>query len=304
VNLAEAPARLIRRPALLPVAQPKLRQGQVVLCAGVGWIALDRILVRTQCLIHAAHFQQGVSAIGGRAPVAQCLCPLKSSDRLRKTAFRVQQNAVHIHCFCIVRIARQSPAQPLPGACQIPPPRAELAPGHQRLHLLGIQCEGLAEMCFRRSWPVAFPLQNREVDPASKQIGAQLDRPLQRRFGIDFVRRGRLAQQAAQVHPGGGKVRPQHQRPPITRFGLFHPSQSRQHKASGKLGLWKTRTHGYRLLITHQRLLVPPHQSQRIAQAEVGGHQRRLPRESQLKFPPSLCQAARGNLQLTQPHPR
>jgi len=55
VDLTETPARFIPCPAALPVAQPQPGQGKVIERAGMGWIAIDRRLVRLQGLVHPAH---------------------------------------------------------------------------------------------------------------------------------------------------------------------------------------------------------------------------------------------------------
>jgi len=59
----------------------------------VRWIALDRRPVGLQGLIHTPQIEQGVSAVGGRASVAQRLGPGEDLDCFGKALFGVQQNA-------------------------------------------------------------------------------------------------------------------------------------------------------------------------------------------------------------------
>ena len=75
MHLAKTASALRSRPAMLPVAEPQLSQRQVVLRAGVCWIALNRCFVRAQRLLHPSQVQQGIAAIRCRAAIAQRLGP-------------------------------------------------------------------------------------------------------------------------------------------------------------------------------------------------------------------------------------
>ena len=206
---------------MLPVAQAQPGERQVILRPGALRIALDGRLVRAQSLGHPAHIQKGVAAVGGSGPVAQRLGPFKYFYGLGKAAIVVEQDAVHIHGLSVVRLARQSPAQPLPCAGLVALGGAELAPGNVCLHLGRVQREGLAQVSLGLGRTAAFALQQGQVDPARNQIRPQLDGPPQRRFGISFA--PLIAQQAAEIHPGRCKIRPPHERPAITHFGLMQP---------------------------------------------------------------------------------
>ncbi len=213
----------------------------------------------------------------------------------------MEQDALHIHCFSMGGIPREGPAEPPPGSGEVPLRGSELAPGHQRFHLLGILLEGLAQMRLRLRRPALFPLQQGQVDPSRNQIRPQLDSPKQSGFCMGLA--PLFTQQAPQIHPGSGKVRAQNQRPPVTAFGLFQLSQPRQHKPGCKLTLGQPWPQPKRLFVALQRLLIASQHSQRVTQTQMPGNQPRLSLDGQLKLPCCFLRTSGGNLQLAQSHP-
>jgi len=214
----------------------------------------------------------------------------------------MQQNAVHVHSLGMIRIASQRPAQPLPRATRIALGGTELAPGQQRLHLLGIQGKGRAQVRLGLGVAVLLALQNRQIDPARGQIGTQLDGPPQCGLGIDLA--PLLAQQAAKIDPGGGKVRTQHQRTAITALGLFRPSHARQHEPHCKLALGKFWLQRQSPLIAIESLFVAPQHRQRMTQAHQRRDKRGLTAKRDLEFPDSFLGTAHGQHQLAEAHAR
>ena len=247
-----------------------------------GGIALDGQLLRPQGLVHSPQVQQGVSAIGGGGVATENLGLLENAYRLLEAAFLVEQDAVHVDSLGVVRLAGQSPAQPLPCACQVALRGAKLAPGHQGFYLFRIEGKGLAQIGFGLGRPAALPLQNCQVDPAADQVGAQFDGAQQGSLGVDLA--PLFAQQAAQVDPGGGKVRAQGESAAVASFGLPRPSHARQDKADGKLGLGHPRANRHRQLVVFQCFIVAAQAGHGIAQAHVCRGQNGLVPEGEIKL--------------------
>jgi hypothetical protein len=258
MNLAKAPARLVSRPAALPVAQPQLRERKVVERAGAG---SDRARPPAPapakprpCGPYPAASFRGWTPRRG----AQRLGPLEDFNCLRR---KRPSLCSRMPCMFTASAWSGSRARAQrshsPGAGQILFGRAKLAPGHQRLHLLGIQREGLAQVRLRFGGPAAFPLQNRQVDPA-RNPGPDAAR---RRAARPPRQRPRVPARAAGC-PGSSRRRQSPAAAPAlagSGFGLFQPSHPRQHKAGGKLALGQPRPQRQRLLVALQRLLIPPH---------------------------------------------
>ena len=286
---------------MFPVAQPELSESKVVERSGVGGVALDSLLVRVKSFGHFAHIQQGVSAVGSGGTAAEGFGALENPDCLRKAALIVEQDAVHVHGFRKIWIARKRPPKPGPCPGRVLFRCTKLAPGYMRFHLVWIEREGFSQVGFGFLGAAALALQNRQVDPAGDQVGAQLDRSLQRRMGLKLA--SLLAQQTSQVHPCGGEVRPFDKRATIAGFGFFELAHAREDEACGEFGFRQTRAQRNRLPVAVKRLLIAAHDGKRIAEPEKSGHQRRLTAQRQAKFPNRLFRTADRQFQLAQTHP-
>ena len=181
---------------------------------------------------------------------------------------------------------------------------AKLAPGNVRLHLLGVEGEGLSEVGFRFLGAASLPFQDGQIDPSGDQVGAQLDRALAAcRVGLELT--ALFAQQAAEIHPGGGKVGALYKGATIASFGLFELAHTKlRTKAGGKFGFRKMRAKRKSLPVAVECLFMTPHAGKRGAESQMRRNRRRLTAKSQGKLPNRLFGSADGELQFAQAHTR
>ena len=262
-------------------------------------LLINGVLVRCKRLTHPTQIEQGVASVGTSGMVAQRLGAPECLNRLLKTPFGVEQDAVHVMRFRLVRIARQRPAQPSPCAGNISLGGAKLAPGNVGLHLVGIQRKGLAEVGLGFDGTATLAFQHAQVDPAGDQVWAQLDGAEQGSFGVDFA--ALFAQQASEIHPGCGKVGTSDKCTAVAGFSFFEATHAGEDEAGGKLGLGQARPEAERALVTVECLLVAAGDGKCVAQTQVRGHKGGLAADGQFEIHHRLVGAAGCGLQFAQP---
>ncbi len=232
VDFPELPACFIGFPAGGPIAKAKLGEREVVASSGTDRIAVNGGLVGAQRVVGAAQVEKAVAAVGSGLAASGGFSAREDANRLGKSLLGVEENAMHVQGFGMIRIADEGPAQPLPCACRVAIRGPELAPGGEDLDAVGTQCEGSAEVGFGFANPRTVTRQQGQVDPAGDKIGSQLDGAAQCRLGVEVA--ALFAEQAAEIEPGGGKVGPGGQRATIPEFGFLRSPQTRQGKGGGK----------------------------------------------------------------------
>jgi len=218
MNFAEH-SNALRNPTILAsVAQPHGCQRQVIASSGALRIALDRQFLRLQCLTHGPNPTES-SAVGGSDAMTEGLGLFRRSQLPRRSG---------LPCGAGYRVC----SRPRRGLARAPKPSAATArrrlrhprpseTGHHATCVstcLRVRAKACADAPRpRRATGARAP--ESQINPAGDQVRAQFDRPLQGSFGVDLA--ALLAQQAAEIHPRGGKVRAQDQRATVAGFSSF-----------------------------------------------------------------------------------